>query len=385
MNLRTLHLVAALVLVALVSACGGERGGDVGIADAQQPVVGSFKADDTELASCLESGCFEQAFANIAFKEGPKAALALFDQKIAAGGPIESGCHRIAHMIGAAALARYEGNVGKAFSEGSTSCWSGYYHGILERSFTGVSSKAELGQTSRDLCDDTQIRKTTWIAYQCVHGLGHGLMIHSGYNLPYALDVCEMLATSWDQTSCKGGVFMENISSSYGVRSKWVKEDDGVYPCRVVEENDKLYCYLMVTSRILSVEDYDWEKTARICLTVEKNWIATCFRSFGRDASGSSRQDPERIAELCKLAKEYEGDCLDAGAKDMTANYTSGKQASVLCNNAPPDLQGRCFNAIGSILGTFYATSEERRAGCASITEEHFAQCLRGADPGASA
>ena len=45
--------------------------------------------------------------------------LAEFDKEIAADPEIERNCHRIAHMIGAAALVRYNGRVGKAFAEGS--------------------------------------------------------------------------------------------------------------------------------------------------------------------------------------------------------------------------------------------------------------------------
>jgi hypothetical protein len=354
------------------------------------PVAGNFTPDDTKLEGCLDQACYEQAFGNIAFYEGPKAALELFDEKIAKPGPIESDCHRIAHTIGSAALARFDGNVAKAFAEGSASCWSGYYHGILERAFAGVSTTSveALGTVARGLCDDAGVRAITWIAYQCVHGLGHGLMINSGYNLPFSLDVCEQLATDWDRTSCKGGVFMENISTSYGVQSEWVREDDGVYPCNAVEEDDKLYCYLMVTSRVLRVEDWDWKKTAEICAGVEKGWVSTCFRSYGRDASGTTRQNPEEVAKLCRVAGTFggEGDCLDGAAKDMTANYASGEQAAILCTSAPDDLRGGCFYAVGSVLGTFFATSEERRTACAAITatETYVAQCLRAADPGAA-
>ena len=76
--------------------------------------------------------------------EGPKQALRIFDQRIASDPAIEASCHRIAHMIGSAALARFEGNVSQAFTAGTASCNSGYYHGILERALVGVGTKAEL-------------------------------------------------------------------------------------------------------------------------------------------------------------------------------------------------------------------------------------------------
>jgi hypothetical protein len=368
------------------SAAGSSADGAPAAALPLHPVAGTFEPDDTKLEDCDEQRCYEQAFGNLAYYDGPEAALDVFDAKIAQPGPIESGCHRIVHTIGSASLARYGGNVARTFSEGRASCWSGYYHGVLERAFADVDAfdAVALGRVSRGLCDDAEVRKITWLAYQCVHGLGHGLMIHTGYDLPLALDTCDELATAWDQTSCKGGVFMENISTSYGVKSRWVKgKDDPVYPCNVIEQNDKLYCYLMVTSHILRVEDWDWEKTARICSEVENGWVATCFQSLGRDASGSSRQNPDEIMELCAVARPYggEGDCISAAAKDMTANYAGGKEAAFLCDSTSAGLRGWCYYAIGTIMGSFTATEPERRADCEAITddERYVAQCIRGA------
>ena len=40
-----------------------------------------------------------------------------------------------------------------------------------------------------------------------VHGLGHGLMIQTGYDLPTALAVCGGLRTRWDHLTCSNGVF----------------------------------------------------------------------------------------------------------------------------------------------------------------------------------
>ena len=142
--------------------------------------------DQTLLGSCAQGDqpCYEQAFGNLAYYEGPKNALVKFDDAIEANPDVRANCHRIVHMIGSASLQRYEGDVAKAFAAGSASCWSGYYHGILERSFAGVKSPDEVKEIARGICDDPEISKTTFLLYQCVHGLGHGLMIYRGYDLP---------------------------------------------------------------------------------------------------------------------------------------------------------------------------------------------------------
>ena len=101
---------------------------------------------------------------------------------------------------------------------------------------------------------------------------------------------------------------MENFFTSYGGQSPWVRDDDPVYPCNEVAEEDKQTCYQLVTSRILRVIGVDWEKTAEICASVEKNWVAACFESYGRDVAGQTHRDPEEIREVCAVARPYGGE-----------------------------------------------------------------------------
>jgi hypothetical protein len=347
--------------------------------DPAHPVAGNFEPDGTTVSDCEgDFACLEQAFGNLAYNEGPKPAIRLFDRMMGSDAAVEGNCHRIVHSIGSASLARYEGNVAKAFAEGSASCWSGYYHGILERAFVDADP-GDLGTISRRLCDDEGIRATDYLAYQCVHGLGHGLMIYTGYNMPVSLEVCDELATDWDQSSCTGGVFMENISSSYGVKSKWVKDDDPVYPCNSVAKRHKYYCYLMVTSRILQLNGYDWERAAAACTAVEKNWIEICFQSFGRDASGSTRQNAAEILRLCRLAERWQDDCVYGAARDITSNDAGARRARLLCDRAAASLRAICFNGIGTILRGLSASEDDVRAACAAATTLHLTSCLRGA------
>ena len=251
--------------VGAVVVLGGDDAERTASALPLHPVAGSFKPDARTLEECAESGCVEQAYGNIAFRQGPAAALRRFDEQYADGS--DPTCHRVAHTIGSATLSRNRGNVAKTFAQGSSSCGSGYYHGVLERALLGVRGyqPERLAAVSRELCADEGVRAVAWLAYQCLHGLGHGLMISTGYNLPLALKVCNRLASTWDQESCKGGTFMENIATSYGFKSRWVRDDDPIFPCNAVAERDKPVCYQLSTSRVLQVVGPDWEQVAEIC------------------------------------------------------------------------------------------------------------------------
>jgi hypothetical protein len=379
----TLVVLVAVGGVLLVVTQGGTSGGAAaagtsGSSFNPHPIAGNFKPDDTKLADCNgEQACLEQSFGNLSYYEGPGPALKTFDEKIASDPVVEAGCHRIAHMIGSAALARYKGNVARAFAEGSSSCWSGYYHGILERALVGVGTKAELVTVVRRLCADEDLRANTFILYQCVHGLGHGLMIYTGLNLPTSLSICEQLDTDWDQSSCDGGVFMENFNSSYGVESRFLKDDDLVYPCDAVKKRHKYYCYLQVTDRLLAKTGYSWQKTADGCAGVEKGWRSICFQSYGRSASGTARLDAKRLLTLCNIpAQRDRSDCVYGAVRDIVSNDSAWARAGRFCNQVDVSLRQRCFNGAGTIIYDLNSTDADRRAACRSITRQYLDACL---------
>ncbi len=344
-------------------------------------VAAGFKPDDTKIEDCKSEDfhCYEQAFANISYKDGPKTALDKFDEDIKTPGPIERDCHRIAHAIGAGALSHFHGNIGQAFVAGRPSCTSGYYHGILERAFLGVD-QSKLGSSARKFCASPEVRKSEFIAYQCVHGLGHGLMIYTGYDLPLSLHTCDKLQQG-DQLSCTGGVFMENYQSSYGITSRWLKAKDLIYPCNSVAERYKYYCYDLVTARILPKVNYNWKKAAGWCRRSEPKWVPVCFESMGRDASGFTRLDPARILRICRVAGDMARECIYAASKDMTYTDVSPRRAKILCNTAAAATRNYCWTGIGEILGSLSPEAEKRKASCDEATQNKVYReaCYRGA------
>ncbi|MBA3400525.1 MAG: hypothetical protein H0U05_00910 [Actinobacteria bacterium] len=377
--------LAALALAALAVAVIADSGSgtpESTTAAPVHPVAGNFKPDGTRPEDCSEPACLEQAYGNIAYYSGPQRALTTLEEEV---GTATNECHRIAHNIGSASLARFKGNVGRTFAEGSSTCASGYYHGVLSRALVNVKSyrASALGAVARGLCAGDEVTALAELEYQCLHGLGHGLMITTGFNLPTSLEVCDRLRGKWKATSCNGGVFMENFFTSYGGQSPWVRADDPVYPCNQVAQEDKQTCYQLVTSRILRVIGLDWEKTAEICASVEKNWVASCFESYGRDVAGQTKRDPEKIRELCRVAKPYGGEreCIRFAALDMVANDKTGRQAAALCDGTSGRLRAACYRAIGSIMARSRTTPEASEADCRSLTRfpDDVAACVRGA------
>lgn len=351
------------------------------------PMAGTFVPDSTVLADCDgESGCVEQAFGNLSFRQGPKRALAVFEERMKTDPKMEQNCHRIVHAIGSAALERYDGNVARTFSEGSPTCVSGYYHGILDRAFVGISSEARLRTVARSLCVGDGIRRRGFLDYQCRHGLGHGLMIQTGYDLPLALSVCSVLGTSWDHLACTGGVFMENVDTRFGYRSSWLDENDPLYPCNRLQARDQRPCYLRASWRILESEDGNFSKTAVRCARLAR-WAQTCFRGFGRDAADQVRYVPEKIIALCRLARGWAGQCL-LGASRTIANASGQRgigEAAALCRRALRSERGPCYEGVGLVVGMLHPTNASRRSACAELTARYLLACANAAEAEVSA
>jgi mono/diheme cytochrome c family protein len=340
-----------------------------------------FEADKTTIAACEKTNkpfCFRQAFGNLAYKEGPQKALALLatDDRTISG--VHADCHQISHWIGHAGLAYYKNNPGVALSHGAMTCNSGYYHGVLQVALAGLPRDVVV-KKAQHLCDARAVNKDDFLLYQCVHGLGHGLMIYSGDDLPWSLKTCHKLLSSFDRVSCTGGVFMQNLDTTMGV-SKYLSKTNPIYPCNIVAQGDKVYCYLMVTSRINTLDGFKWRRTAAWCRKSEPGWVATCFQSFGRDASGATEYHPKQTVHLCLLAGSGTDECLYGASRDYANNYAGGQQAAQLCNLSPVRYQGYCFEGVGTILGAINRLGSARKAACNQVTPARYrADCYRGA------
>ena len=190
-------------------------------------VAAGFKPDDTKIADCKADDfhCFEQAFANISYKDSPKTAHDLFDKDIKTPGPIERDCHRIAHAIGAGALSHFHGNIGQAFVAGRPSCTSATTTGSSSAP-SSASPKGSSGPRRASSAPARSFASRNSSPTSACTASDTGSMIYTGYDLPLSLHTCDKLQTSGTSLSCTGGVFMENIlSRRTAITSRWLKDD----------------------------------------------------------------------------------------------------------------------------------------------------------------
>jgi hypothetical protein len=234
-------------------------------------------------------------------------------------------------------------------------------------------------EKAKKLCSNPVLHTSEFLLYQCFHGLGHGLMIYSGDDLPWSLKTCHKLLNQFDQISCTGGVFMQNLDTTMGV-SRYLSNKNPIYPCNIVSEEDKYYCYLQVTSRILTVDGFNWSKTAAWCRKAEKGWVETCFESYGRDASGSTEYHAPDTIRICKLAGKNASGCIYGASRDYANNYAGDHDSVSICSASPVAWKARCYEGTGTILGALHRSTEDRTNACKGLVPKKYVRsCLKGA------
>jgi len=269
---------------------------------------------------------------------------------------VKTNCHQITHTIGRMAGEQY-GDVGKAYGDGDTFCWSGYYHGVMEAVLQKYENDDVLTKLNEICSGIANEKKYSFPHYNCAHGLGHGLMLILGDELFDSLTACDKLNDNWERESCYGGVFMENIMAKLNPdhNTKYLKDDDALYPCTVVDDKYAVQCYQMQTSHALTVLGHDFRKVFELCEQINKKFQATCQQSIGRDASGQSSSDAETTKATCLLggSSAAQSNCVIGAVKDFVSFYHSDRQASEFCGLLRQDLKDTCHQTKTEYYSAF--------------------------------
>ncbi|MDP3794281.1 MAG: hypothetical protein Q8R07_06100 [Candidatus Uhrbacteria bacterium] len=297
--------------------------------------------------------CASVYYRNLVEKRGTVAALADMKSRYDSDGRVKGECHQLTHIVGRAAAAKYD-RASEAFAHGDSLCWSGYYHGVME-GIVQRSGKSSLTSSVLDgICSDIPGKERfSFDYYNCVHGLGHGIMNLRANNVFESLDNCDALTGGWEQSSCAGGVYMENvIADGREHSSAYLHPDDPLYPCNASPEKHRTTCYLMQTSYMLKITGNDFAKVFDLCLGAGEAYLDICYQSLGRDASGQSVSDVARTKATCMLGNDYRArsNCLVGAVKDFISYHHGDTQARALCSALDPELQPVCTSTADSYV-----------------------------------
>lgn len=291
-------------------------------------------------------------------------------------------CHDRAHEFGRMSYEEFGDEVLKL---NLPECHSGFYHGAIEAYFH-KNGTDNLKDKLTFICPTSL---NIFFAHQCRHGLGHGLMAWSNYDLPATLDYCNLIDEDSGKSSCRSGAFMENIVGSLidsdeekilGHYTKYLS-DDPQYPCNIVKEPYKADCYFLQTDRMLRLGG-NFQAIADGCAAAPVAYQYTCYPSMGRTISGMTRGRPEEALRGCQIITDqaHRFECIDAVAKDQLWDPAGAAAGLRFCSIVPAD-DGQAVCYQGLLYHAAFVLSDKQREGfCAQIPEAMQPQC-RAAEP----
>jgi len=283
-------------------------------------------------------------------------------------------CHQTAHRAGRMSLDLLGTSV---FKECTLSCHSGCFHGATEAYFKKYGS-SNLKENLNTLCADTTDKP--FYNHQCLHGMGHGLLAWTNYELPEALETCDLLSAG--QASCWTGAFMENVVTELAGEgadehvTKY-KSSDPHFPCTVVDDKYKDTCYFLQTSRMLQLFGTDYKKIADECAKAPVPYRRNCFESMGRDVSSTYRATPARSIQECGHAsQEHRISCLNGAVQDALWDISGADTAITFCTLLTNNFEkASCYTTIFERMNQIVKNQAEKDLFCAKVEKEFESQC----------
>lgn len=373
--------------------------GEKGEVRDEKPDVGSMidriKAMGSRIIYLIFPGKLTQDLAQVDMREVTKNDselgkwLLILDGKrvmdeliVDTGGGTIADCHQESHKVGRKAYKLFGISV---FKDGNYGCHSGFYHGAMEIFLSELGTK-NLAIEITNLCNKFSSRFGN---FECLHGVGHGLLAYLDYDLPATLTKCKELEGSFAQTSCYSGAFMENVVTAQGRgakeghETKWVSLDPH-FPCNGIDQSyDIQYqCYMMQTSRMLDLYGPDFAKVALECPKARSDMVTACFQSLGRDSAGQTLRDPTGILNTClKVPGEYFSYCMIGGLNVIIDFWGEDmvNQPHLLCNIVPIQHKEGCYQQIGMRLQDVFPKNSDKQKICNLSDPAYIATCYQAA------
>lgn len=270
--------------------------------DKKNQLISSSNSNSDSISSQKTQTPFQkyrEKLEKIVENENPKVALTQLNADIYSTELAQKHCHSLTHAIGHRALAKY-GNIADSLKHNLDICGGGYVHGIIEE----YLEKNPNTEDFTNLCADQNDGN-------CLHSIGHGLMLINNYDVDKSVAKCDKLDTFFQKLNCGEGLFMENFDSENvsDASKPFLKAENPFYPCSVQKNPFADSCYYY-SGRYLFKLNPNPENALSKCLELDK-FAATCVRGM---AAGILRVDlfnPDKMEKYCQSIPKYKNSCLE--------------------------------------------------------------------------
>ncbi|MFC1410137.1 hypothetical protein ACEZCY_12800 [Streptacidiphilus sp. N1-12] len=280
----------------------------------------------------------------------PGVALADLERITRSSPYVDGFCHPVAHEIGHAALAKYQGNFAKAVSYRNDVCGSGFLHGVVEEKLSESPNPTTAVTT---LCAPEQTAS-------CIHGIGHGAMFVSNLDVGGAEQLCDRFPQVYQEVACSEGVFMQLFEPDETDPKALAKlpadklAAEPLYPCPEQPTGYQSACYFYAPSYFLQTHDYTAHPGAFVqalawCLKApSRAGRADCTRGTGSRLMKYNIDRPAWTAAQCEKGSSGQlSDCVSGMVSYWNVNYHDGSAGSKLCPQLSGDARQICSLATG--------------------------------------
>ncbi len=245
----------------------------------------------------------------------------------------------------------------------------------------------------------------------CFHGLGHGVLAFTGYDLPKTIALCEKTKTGKsggrEFPECVGGAIMEIISGGDHDKELWTKQSefylttsDPLYPCTAdfmpAEVRSQCFTYLtphlfkFAGGNLSNPQPQDFEKSFPYCNVLkEEVYRQACYGGFGkefvvfakgRDIRNISNMTPEELKQTinwCSLADNEKGKTY-CNISALASIYWGGENdvsaAIKFCKLlSSENIEKECFSNLTGMV-KFYRV-EKLKEYCQAIPPQYQKEC----------
>ncbi len=251
-------------------------------------------------------------------------------------------CHEQMHELGHHAFDQYSLSALDASDE---SCNGGYIHGVIESALVQTDDPIGLMKT---LCDGKDT--ATFSGWECVHGIGHGLMAYTENDLPIALSLCQDLS---DASACINGVWMENFNAEEEYHpTEWRKNDASFFPCEegLIGRND---CYLYAPIWYLDQQGHDYGQAMDWCRGAGDG-ERMCVQGVGSQAMKDRSDRSDEIISVCDSSPDgFRDACIRGMTGMLVFHNASTDEATEWCSERSDTDQEVCQSTIKSFAPMF--------------------------------
>jgi len=336
-------------------------------------------------------------------RDGLAAALDALERAAAEDSMVLRGGHQLAHALGRMAVAANGGDA-SVIRQCRPDFASGCFHGVVEASVQarGRVDMAEL----EGMCLGAGAEDRPGAIHECMHGLGHGVLGATGFDLQGALHDCDGL-TSGFASWCYSGAFMEAINFATG-ESKLggagghadhagmdhgapaghaagpghqfgIDPKDPYSPCDRFADPYAAECWVFQGFVILRARGFDPAQALKICDQAPRQRVVPCYESIGLQLTGLFQRGDAWVIEQCGYGRpELAPHCGAGAARALVQMDWSGGQAARFCAAVPAAWKDACYRTAGGTLIAF-ASRAERATLCAVVEPAYVEPCRRAA------